>query len=76
MECFLDELRPGEGALVTEMFAGAALNRRLSEFGMVPQTAVHCRYWGPDGHLTALELRGAVIAVRRADLKQIAARRL
>ena len=76
MDCFLSELRPGEGAIVTVLPQQSALTRRLGEFGLVPQTAVRCRYWGPGGHLTALELRGAVIALRRGELGQIAARRL
>ena len=76
MECYLNELRPGEGAMVTALPQGSALSRRLGEFGLVPNTAVNCRYWGPGGHLTALELRGAVIVLRRDELGQIAARRL
>lgn len=75
MECFLNELRPGEGALVTALPEGP-LSRRLKDFGLVPDTAVRCRCWGPGGHLTALELRGGVIALRRGDLGRIAARRL
>lgn len=74
--CFLDELRPGEGAVVKALPQDLPLSRRLREFGMVPETQVRCCYWGPGGHLTALELRGAVIAARRADLGQVAARRL
>lgn len=76
MECDLKELRPGEAAQVTAMPEGTPLSRRLTEFGMVPDTAVRCRYWGPGGHLTALELRGAVIALRREELGRITARRL
>ena len=76
MECFLNELRPGDGGLVTALPEGTPLTRRLREFGLVPPTAVRCRYWGPGGHLTALELRGAVIAVRREDLGKIPVRRL
>lgn len=75
MECYLSELRPGEGALVLEMPRSPVCGR-LNAFGMVPRTAVRCRYWGPGGHLTALELRGAVIALRRSDLGFIPVRRL
>lgn len=75
MECFLNELRPGEEGLVLEM-PDSALMGRLNDFGMVPRTVVRCRYWGPGGHLTALEFRGAVIALRRSDLDAISVRRM
>lgn len=76
MECFLNELRPGEGALVTALPEDSALSRRLNALGLIPQTAVRCRYWGAGGHLMALELRGAVIALRRSEVGRIVARRL
>ncbi len=72
----LDALRPGQRACVTALNCPDDLRRRLAAFGLVPDTCVGCRYRSPDGKLSALELRGTVLAVRNTDLAGIHARRL
>ena len=67
----LDLLMPGDTGVVVQMAVGEALALRLRNFGLVPGTRVHCRYRSPDGSVTALELRGTVIALRTRDLKGI-----
>ena len=74
METTLDCIRPGREAVVTEVNTDAALTRRLKAFGLVPGTNILCRYRCPWGSLTALELRGSVLAVRTRDLKKIRVR--
>lgn len=76
MDMCLDALRPGMRAVVTQMCCGEALCRRLADFGLVPGTEVACRYCSPGGDVSALELRGTVLAIRGLDLKKIQARRL
>lgn len=76
LECYLNELEPGEGAVVMDLPEDGALRRRLEAFGMAPRIPVRCRYWGPGRHLMALELRGALIALRRRDLSRIPVWRL
>lgn len=76
MEFWLDGLKPGMQAVVTEFHCSQALQRRLEEFGMVEGTEVSCRYRSPGGDVAALGLRGTTLAVRRADLAQIAARQV
>ena len=74
METGLDCIRPGKRAVVTQINTDAALKRRLREFGLVPGTAVYCRYRCPWGDVTALELRGTVLALRTRDLRKIRVR--
>ncbi len=74
METSLDLLRPGKRAVVLSINTDAALCSRLKDFGMVPGTRIQCRYRCPWGTVTALELRGAVLALRTADLRKIRVR--
>ena len=76
MEFWLDSLTPGMQAVVTRIACPEALARRLADFGLVEGTNVTCRYRSPGGSVFALELRGTVLAIRKSDLRQIAARRL
>lgn len=70
----LHALGPGMRGIVTRIDTDAALKRRLRDFGLVPGTAVHCRYRCPWGDVTALELRGSVLALRTRDLRKIRVR--
>lgn len=74
MQTGLDQVRPGQGATVLKMEVQEALCSRLRDFGMVPGTQVHCCYRSPGGQVTALECRGAVIALRTRDLQKIRVR--
>ena len=71
MDITLDQLRPGQQAVVTDLGEDAYLKERLMVYGMVPGTTVGCRYRSPDGSVTSLECRGSVIALRTADMKRI-----
>ena len=75
MEVMLSELRPGVRAVVMEIPDTSPLKGRLREFGLVPGTKLVCRFLSPGGDLTALELRGTVIVVRRKELGGIIVRR-
>lgn len=74
METGLDQLRPGARGVVIRLDTDAALTRKLKAFGLVPGTAVSCRYRCPWGDVTALELRGSVLALRTRDLRKIRVR--
>ncbi len=71
METGLDVLKPGAKGVVIRVDAEPALKGRLRDFGLVPGTQVCCRYRCPWGHLTALEFRGSVLALRTRDLRKI-----
>ena len=74
MQTSLKELKCGKWAEITQIGVKAELARRLRDFGFVPGTQVCCRYRDPSGRVTALELRGTVIAMRTRDLQQIRVR--
>ena len=67
----LSRLEPGQGCTVLDISVSGALEARLRDFGLVSGTQVTCRYFSPDKAVTALGLRGAVLALRRADLAGI-----
>ena len=71
MEMTLDRLCLGQKAVVTRIDTAAHLRMRLRDFGLVPGTEVRCRYHSPGGSVTALELRGSVLALRTGDLGRI-----
>lgn len=63
----LSALREGESAYVTEVNAGPAMDRRLMDLGLVRGTRVTCVLRSPAGDPCAYLIRGALIALRRAD---------
>lgn len=74
MEIGLDKLEHGMRGVVTRIGCGEALSCRLRAFGLVDGTEVALRYRSPDGGVTALELRGTVVALRTRELKKIRVR--
>ena len=74
MEFILSAIRTGQRAVVTSISDACPLKSRLREFGLVPGTMLQCRFKSPGGDLAALEVRGAVIALRVRDLSDITAR--
>lgn len=74
MELSLDCLKPGKRAVVIKIDTEQALKKRLRDFGLVPGTAICCRYRNSWGDVTALELRGSVLALRTSDLRKIRVR--
>lgn len=76
MQMDLDRLEPEQRGMVTQVGCGPKLKGRLRDFGLVEGTEVRVRYRSPDGGVTALELRGTVIALRTRELKKIRVRLL
>lgn len=57
----------GESAYVTHISAPPAMERRLTDLGLVNGTRVTCMARSPAGDPSAYLIRGALIALRRAD---------
>lgn len=74
MQTGLNTIAPGMEAVVTQMHLEAAVQQRLLDFGLIPGTKVYCCYRSPGGHVTALEFRGIVLALRTRDLEKIQVR--
>ncbi|MCI9444150.1 MAG: ferrous iron transport protein A [Oscillospiraceae bacterium] len=70
----LDRLAVGQRAAVTEVSAPEDQRRRLQELGFVPGGVVSAVQESPWGDPVAYAVCGAVIALRRADARQIAIR--
>ena len=70
----LDRLAVGRRAAVTGVSAPADQRRRLQELGFVPGGVVSAVQESPWGDPVAYAVCGAVIALRRADARQITVR--
>jgi DtxR family Mn-dependent transcriptional regulator len=73
----LDELRPGEVGVVVRLAGGVqgAQRRRLLDLGVVPGTVIRVELASASGDPMAYRIRGAVIALRRAQADDILVRR-
>ena len=67
----LCELKIDEKARVKELKIKGAMRRRLQDIGLIEGTEVKCVLISPLGDPKAYEIRGAVIAIREDDSKNI-----
>ncbi len=67
----LSSLKEGEKALVRELYINDTMRRRLQDIGLIRGTKVSCIQKSPSGNPTAYLIRGAVIALRNSDARQI-----
>lgn len=67
----LGRMAPGMAGRVISLGCTPALSRRLSDMGVFPGTVIRCLAQSPGGDLTVFLLRGAVVALRRRDCKNI-----
>ena len=72
--CSLNELNPGETAVVKELKTRGSIRRRLLDIGLVKDTKIKCVGKSPAGDPAAFLIRGAVIAIRSEDMKDIVVR--
>ena len=72
--CSLNELNPGETAVVKELKTRGSILRRLLDIGLVKDTKIECVGKSPAGDPAAFLIRGAVIAIRSEDMKDIVVR--
>lgn len=63
----LCDLRPGERGYAAGLMSGGEMRRRLMDIGLIEHTEVECVGRSPGGDPSAYLIRGAVIALRRAD---------
>lgn len=64
----LSELKIGDEAVITQMPENS---RRLLDIGLIKGTTVKCVLKSPLGNPAAYKIRGAVIAIRNEDAKDI-----
>ncbi len=68
----LDRLPLGKQAKITQIDAPQEVRARLMALGFIPGGCIRTRLESPWGDPVAYEVCGAVIALRRADARQIA----
>lgn len=67
----LDTLCPGEIAVIKNLNSKGPLRRRLLDMGLVEGTRVECLGRSPGGDPKAFLVRGAVLALRAGDCRDI-----
>ena len=63
----LYDIKPGERAAVQQLLTTGPMRRRLLDLGLVPGTRIEC----PSGDPKAYLIRGAAIALRSEDARNI-----
>ena len=67
----LDKLSIGSSAVITAVGGEGALRCRLLDMGLVEGTRVECLGMSPGGDPKAFLVRGAVLALRAGDCRDI-----
>ncbi|WMI82140.1 FeoA family protein [Anaerotignum sp. MB30-C6] len=67
----LNDINPGEHAIVNTLLSTGSMRRRLLDIGLVENTNVECLGRSPGGDPSAFLIRGAVIAIRSEDCKNV-----
>ncbi len=67
----LSSLTPGECGIVESIAHKSKIKRRLLDLGIIPGTKVLCVLKSPLGDPTAYFVRGALIALRCSDSRDI-----
>lgn len=71
MNYTMADLKVGQSGIVKTITSAADLKRRLIDIGLVCGTRVLCVLKSPGGDPMAYKIRGAVIAIRNADAKNV-----
>ncbi|MDO5558603.1 MAG: FeoA family protein [Oscillospiraceae bacterium] len=67
----LNDIRPGQKARIKNLLSTGSIRRRLLDIGLIENTEVECLGRSPGGDPSAYLIRGAVIAIRSEDCKNI-----
>ena len=67
----LYDIKPGERAAVQQLLTTGPMRRRLLDLGLVPGTRIECVGQSPSGDPKAYLIRGAAIALRSEDARNI-----
>ena len=67
----LSDLPEGEKGRVTSLLSTGSMRRRLQDIGLVEGTRIECLQKSPAGDPIAYLIRGAVIALRCEDSRNV-----
>ena len=68
---YLSDLAPGQRGTVRALGTTGAMRRRMLDIGLAPGTEVECLGRSPAGDPSAYLIRGAVIAIRASDGRDV-----
>lgn len=68
---YLSDLAPGQRGTVRALGATGAMRRRMLDIGLASGTEVECLGRSPAGDPSAYLIRGAVIAIRASDGRDV-----
>ena len=71
MTLCLNDITPGQTAVIKQMNINGSMRRRLLDIGLIDGTKVECVGKSVLGDPSAFLIRGAVIAIRSEDCKNI-----
>ena len=75
-KCTINKLKTGEHAIINKLHTKGALRKRLQNIGLIDGTHIECVCKSPMGDPSAYLIRGAVIAIRNSDSKDIYAEKI
>jgi ferrous iron transport protein A len=67
----LDQLKPGQAAIVVALHSQGLNRRRMMDFGILTGTKIEVEMVSPLGDPVAYRIRGAVIALRNRQAHEI-----
>lgn len=67
----LNDLETGGSALIYKILTAGSMRQRFLDIGLIENTLVECVGKSPSGDPKAFLIRGAVIAIRSEDCKEI-----
>lgn len=67
----LFDLKVGEKGVIKKLLTTSSMRRRFLDIGLIEGTTVDCVGQSPGGDPKAFLIRGAVIAIRSKDCKNI-----
>lgn len=67
----LNDLQVGETAIVDKIYDCGSIHQRFLDIGLIENTKVQCVCKSPSGDPKAFLIRGAVIAIRSEDSRNI-----
>lgn len=69
--CSLNDMAIGQKSSVVKLKTEGDMRRRLQDIGLVKGSVVKCVLKSPGGNPIAYQIKGAVIALRNEDAKNI-----
>lgn len=71
MFMFLSDMKVGDKAIIKELNTNDNIKRRLLDLGLIKGTYIECVLESPFNDPLAYLIRGAVIAIRKEDSRNI-----